>query len=73
MVSTAQQTLLGSVDDGVHLHGGDIVSYNLQGHDGTSSRSGVIVPQMGLPGNPAKRGGRVAHPSISVQTAFLSF
>ena len=45
--SAAQQALVGGVDDGVHLHGGDIVSYNLQGHDGTSSHSGVIVPQMG--------------------------
>ena len=52
--SAAQQTLVGGVDDGVHLHGGDIVSYNLQGHDGTSSRSGVIVPQEGLSGNPAE-------------------
>ena len=35
--SAAQQALVGGVDDGVHLHGGNIVSYNLQGHDGTSS------------------------------------
>ena len=42
--SAAQQALVGGVDDGVHLHGGDIVSYNLQGYDGTSSLDKVIIP-----------------------------
>ena len=42
--SAAQQALVGDVDDGVRPHGGDIVSYNLQRHDGTSSHSGVIIP-----------------------------
>lgn len=51
------------------LHGGDIVSYNLQGHDGTSSHSGVIVPQMGLPGNPAKQEGSIL--SVSAPNRFL--
>lgn len=52
---SSQQALVGGVDDDVHLHGGDIVSYNLQEHDSTTSRYGVIVPQMGLPGNLAKQ------------------
>ena len=41
----------------------------MQGHDGTSSHSGVIVPQMGLPGNPAKQEGSIL--SVSAPNRFL--
>ena len=49
--SAAQQAFIGSIDDGIHLHGGNIVSYNLQGHDSTSSLSGVIISQVSLRSN----------------------
>ena len=49
--SAAQQAFIGSIDDGIHLHGGNIVSYNLQGHDSTSSLSSVIIPQVPLCSN----------------------
>ena len=52
--SAAQQAFVGSVDNGVHLHGGNIVSYNLQGHDSTSSLSVAIISYAVLPGNSAK-------------------
>lgn len=42
--SAAQQTHLGSVDDGVHLHGSNIISHDMQGHDDTSSLDRVIIP-----------------------------
>lgn len=47
--TAAQQALLGGVDDGVHFHGGDIISHNMQGHGATSlvsiqSKFHMIVP-----------------------------
>ena len=41
--SAAQQALVGSVDDGVHLHGSNIMSNDMQGHDDTSSLDRVII------------------------------
>ena len=34
--SAPQQALVGGVDDGVNLHGGDVVSHNVQGHETAS-------------------------------------
>ena len=42
--SAAQQALVGGVDDGVHLHGSNIISHDMQGHDDTSSLDRVIIP-----------------------------
>ena len=42
--SAAQQALVGGVDDGIHLHGGNIISHDIQGHDDTSSLDRVIIP-----------------------------
>ena len=34
--SAAQQALVCGIDNGIHFHGGDVVSYNLKRHTNTS-------------------------------------